>query len=888
MFHAFWSRATQRIAHHLQQCAADPVRSVVLLPFAQLLPLARQQWALTFPDSMLPRFETSTSWARRLRPFVPGPIDLAFDAAIDLLTAQTLLQRAGLAAQAQWLAPRVREAALQLAAVAAAQPPAQRMAWAARMQEALRADNMQAPEYEQKVAALALAWTGHSAYATDILFEQIDAGEPESLIVLQGLQHDPLAARLHALLAAQRPQAACMLEMVGEPGDTPHAAGDDALPPVQLHHASHFEDLAQRAAACVQRAASRQQGPVALVDTDRALTRRIRALLEGQGLALRDETGWKLSTTHAASQVLLLLRACAPQADSDAVLAWLKLAQAQATAVTRPAAPDNGSDVAFIHFSDVDAIEAHLRHQALARWPATAYWRAWQQPAAALALQTEDCRQRLQAPRSLAQWLADVRTVLQATGQWHWLQNDPAGQALMQSLHWQSDTNPLTPHATHWTLADFRNWAAQALEAGHFNPPHPPCEQVPIEPLAQLLARPFTAVVLPGCDEKRLPASPDLPGLWTAAQRTLLGLPGRALVQQAQRSAWQHLLQTPQLDLLLSHHEDNAAVLPSPLLLEWQLAAGSARLRAISPAADPRDWRHVPAQPPARPQPQGQRLPVHRLSASSYDALRVCPYRFFALYQLRLRETPELTGDVEKRDFGTWLHRTLFLFHEGMRARNEQATSLSPDALRQHLDAAAQQARREQHFDAAAFLPYELAWPSLRDGYLHWLTEIHAPEGADFVRGEAQQMLPLNDALGTAYDGPLPPQPVQLAGSIDRMDRYRDSGALLLIDYKTEAADKTRQRVRQPSEDTQLLFYAALLAPEPVRAGYLNVGERGETGLHLHEDAAAHAQDLLHGMAQDLAAIAAGAPLPALGQGRRCDHCAARGLCRRDFWEETA
>ena len=888
MFHAFWSRTTQRIAHHLQQCAADPVRSIVLLPFAQLLPLARQQWALTFPDSMLPRFETSTSWARRLRPFVPGPIDLAFDAAIDLLTAQTLLQRAGLAAQAQWLAPRVREAALQLAAVAAAQPPAQRMAWAARMQEALRADNMQAPEYEQKVAALALAWTGHSAYATDILFEQIDAGEPESLIVLQGLQHDPLAARLHALLAAQRPQAACMLEMVGEPGDTPHAAGDDALPPVQLHHASHFEDLAQRAAACVQRAASRQQGPVALVDTDRALTRRIHALLEGQGLALRDETGWKLSTTHAASQVLLLLRACAPQADSDAVLAWLKLAQAQATAVTRPAAPDNGSDVAFIHFSDVDAIEAHLRHQALARWPATAYWRAWQQPAAALALQTEDCRQRLQAPRSLAQWLADVRTVLQATGQWYWLQNDPAGQALMQSLHWQSDTNPLTPHATHWTLADFRNWAAQALEAGHFNPPHPPCEQVTIVPLAQLLARPFTAVVLPGCDEKRLPASPDLPGLWTAAQRTLLGLPGRALVQQAQRSAWQHLLQTPQLDLLLSHHEDNAAVLPSPLLLEWQLAAGSARLRAISPAADPRDWRHVPAQPPARPQPQGRRLPVHRLSASSYDALRVCPYRFFALYQLRLRETPELTGDVEKRDFGTWLHRTLFLFHEGMRARNEQATSLSPDALRQHLDAAAQQARREQHFDAAAFLPYELAWPSLRDGYLHWLTEIHAPEGADFVRGEAQQMLPLNDALGTAYDGPLPPQPVQLAGSIDRMDRYRDSGALLLIDYKTEAADKTRQRVRQPSEDTQLLFYAALLAPEPVRAGYLNVGERGETGLHLHEDAAAHAQDLLHGMAQDLAAIAAGAPLPALGQGRRCDHCAARGLCRRDFWEETA
>lgn len=78
------------------------------------------------------------------------------------------------------------------------------------------------------------------------------------------------------------------------------------------------------------------------------------------------------------------------------------------------------------------------------------------------------------------------------------------------------------------------------------------------------------------------------------------------------------------------------------------------------------------------------------------------------------------------------------------------------------------------------------------------------------MRGEAQQMLALNDALGAAYDGPLPPHPVQLAGSIDRIDRYRDSGALLLIDYKTEAADNTRQRIRQPGEDaTAVLCRAA-------------------------------------------------------------------------------
>jgi ATP-dependent helicase/nuclease subunit B len=38
-------------------------------------------------------------------------------------------------------------------------------------------------------------------------------------------------------------------------------------------------------------------------------------------------------------------------------------------------------------------------------------------------------------------------------------------------------------------------------------------------------------------------------------------------------------------------------------------------------------------------------------------------------------------------------------------------------------------------------------------------------------------------------------------------------------------------------------------------------------------------------MREDLAAIADGAPLPALGEGTVCDFCAARGLCRKDFWK---
>ena len=43
--------------------------------------------------------------------------------------------------------------------------------------------------------------------------------------------------------------------------------------------------------------------------------------------------------------------------------------------------------------------------------------------------------------------------------------------------------------------------------------------------------------------------------------------------------------------------------------------------------------------------------------------------------------------------------------------------------------------------------------------------------------------------------------------------------------------------------------------------------------------------ELLESIASDMARIAAGVPMPALGEGKACEFCAARGMCRKDFWE---
>ena len=66
----------------------------------------------------------------------------------------------------------------------------------------------------------------------------------------------------------------------------------------------------------------------------------------------------------------------------------------------------------------------------------------------------------------------------------------------------------------------------------------------------------------------------------------------------------------------------------------------------------------------------------------------------------------------------------------------------------------------------------------------------------------------------------------------------------------------------------------------------MNVGERGKTEA-MEQPLVVEARDLLiDGMLEDVRRIGEGAPLAALGEGKVCEFCSARGLCRRDFWND--
>ncbi|MDP2018859.1 PD-(D/E)XK nuclease family protein [Hydrogenophaga sp.] len=855
-----WSSLIETLSRALAERGVDAGSAVVLVPYAQLMDVGRRAWSNHQPDGFAPRFESSRNWAASLQPFMPGATDLSMDMARDSLVAAAFVDRVAPArADAELRAVmvmRLVEAARQLAPLAAAVPPDRRTVWA----QSLRQDLLPGPaslQWEGLVATLALTWASTSAYATDVLWSpQASPGTgAQVLVVLQGFHTDPLAA---ALVAHWGEHALSLSWDMGHAPSTEVAGWT-------LHACDDAEDEAQRAAACVIARVNQGKQPVALVATDRLLTRRISALLHGAGVTVRDETGWKLSTTYAAAQLMSLLRAASPRASMDDVLDLLKQA---------PRWPE----------------EAVLTLEQLAREVGVSQWRAAVRTASlekALPEGLVDILQDLQAPRGLVPWLDAVAQALKAAGLWDALQLDAAGQQALQVLRLEdgaarelsdigeTSVDPVASRsAGRKPLAAFTAWVRDVLEGATFMPRGTGEASVVILPMAQLLGRSFAATVVPGCDEVHLNPSPEPPGSWTAAQRELLGLPSREALAQTAASAWQALLQMPRLDVLWRTQEIGEPVMPSAWVLALQTGA---RFDGL----DPRVPTALVSAPSARPAPSAGDVLPGALSASAYQDLRDCPYRFFAMRQLRLVDAPELEAEPDQRDMGNWLHAVLRAFHE---QRGDARPGAQAD--RAALDQLATETAAVMGLNAgeggAGFLPYEVVWPATRDGYLEWLATFEATAdrpGPRFVQAEA---------VMTSSVGPW-----KLYGKLDRVDAQDSPEGPIpfVIDYKTESRKTTTDRLKEPLEDVQLAFYAALLPDDNLRAAYLSINDRpgstandGATKLVEHTEVLEAREQLRAGLSHDMARVAAGHPMPALGEGRVCEFCKARGLCRKDFW----
>ncbi|MDE2401662.1 MAG: PD-(D/E)XK nuclease family protein [Burkholderiales bacterium] len=964
--HDCWDDWAVEVAAWCVRHDLDARDVVVLLPVGALLPVARQAWARAV-GGWLPRIETVPTLADALVWSSPGPERKDTDAAVSMgagpaptldVVLDRLLVTQALTAQdwgRQW-AQRDRQAFDHAVAqvvdsahlwvrVAQSRPPDTRPLYWDCCRDALGISNPGGATgpggRERLLLAWALGWASSSddgRWPTDALFIHqaaawvgVTAGEAvvpgsESSVMLAVLQH---AARC----------GAPVLWMTAEAGRVLATQVVGTAPALAV--CLDFEEEAQRATAqvlaAVSRARERGADPVALIAIDRSLVRRIRALLEGAGATVSDETGWKLSTTRAGAAVTRLLQASRPDASTDDLLDWLKSGWVQW--------PEYGSP------SELDSAIAVLetwcrRHGLLAAWTlvrpdvevATLQLPMQSESASellpggrqampesarqlwVLARQTVQVLSPLWASRRLplSTLLGHVAEALQRCGAWSVLMQDDAGSATLEALRLQASSPGDAPA---WSALSgilsmdgrgLSRWVAQVLEESSFKMDSAASGDarvdVVVTPMTRAVLRPFSAVVMPGADEGQLGAMNGVPGWVHGPLCEQMGLPTKTTLRDAQWASFVLLMAQPQIACLCRKADGREPLEPSPWFERWSLHTG---LRLTS-LVDDRPELTLLATPVKPPQPrllngdegcagpEGLRLPLpEQITATSYEALRQCPYRFYAQYVLGLRALDELDEGLDRSDFGIWLHGVLQQFHaQRVQGPTQPAKSEDLALWQMSTDLVTTQLGFDRDNRRPYFMPYAATLDALGAHYVDWLHEHErATESGDagwrFAQAERTVQWPLEVSDGIT---------VRLHGQIDRLDR-RGQGAdaaWCVIDYKTGSKDGLKQIVKQALEDTQLAFYAALaqhapasidsLDPTPLifnlEAMYLHLDEKGVTAVE-HPEVLRSAEAVIDGVRHDLLRIVNGAALPALGEGKACEYCDVRGLCRRDHWTVT-
>ncbi|MBU9578919.1 PD-(D/E)XK nuclease family protein [Ralstonia mannitolilytica] len=668
------------------------------------------------------------------------------------------------------------------------------------------------------------------------------------------------------------------------PGHHEDDDADDALgaPAVHIAGAARFEDEAAFAAHTLVAWLNAGRRSLALVAQDRIVARRVRALLARVNVPVRDETGWKLSTTRAAAALMRWIDVVQGDGDTAALLDFVK-----SPFCLRDTQAGTGTP------AWVAELERRVR-----RHNVTGGWGRLRRLVADREAQDADAASGAAQPSRLADrlgLLADEAALWRRAGNatldaWvtllagtldrlHMrigLQNDDAGRQLLDwvdrlrmSVHGSADAG------ARFSLAEWRSLLSMLLESAVFSEPAPPADRrVVILPLNGARMRRFDGVVVVGCDDAQLPSAQPEWLFFSNDVRRELGLPDRAqrFAQQA-RDLAEVLLNQEEVVLTWQRHGSRGE--PNRLsgwLERLQRRLAVAGVRIETPVVLPN--LQTSSRPTDMPAPAAPALVPSTLSAAAYNSLRRCPYQFFVGRMLRLGELEEVSDELEKRDIGEILHAILHRFHQQLRE-----TPKHDPVERQAL----LQALTDAHFgpllaEDGNALRFYRRWQAVMPSYLAW----QAAREADGWRFEAGE---IDAETSTTLPGE---RVLRLRGRIDRVDVHDEHG-IAVLDYKTQSPMALTRRAKAPFEDCQLPFYG-VLEPRAGAGGWVSLdGEaRGDQRDVALPDFTQIVDWLIEQMQKDMAALAAGAPLPAFGDESACRYCAARGLCRKGYWTDGA
>lgn len=615
---------------------------------------------------------------------------------------------------------------------------------------------------------------------------------------------------------------------------------------------------------------------IAVVAFDRVTARRARALLERAGVLVRDESGWPMATTSAAT----------------VVNRWLDVASGDAW-------HRDLLDLMKSPFSFYDWPRDQRQHTV---WRLEQYIREANVTAGIgnyieLAEQHNDAevRQLLvrvhrgmhalgRARRPISQWLQALLDSLAEMGVVSGWAADSAGSQVSDLIEGLIDD--LGRDTLAVPFAEWRRWLARQLEAASY------IERAVDSPvvfthLAATALRTFDAVLILGCDARHLSGADDAPMFFNQSVRAQLGLPTRqqdaedteALLRQLIAATpsvlltWQkiagseHNLLAPPVERLLALHHgayggDGA---DGESLDADALAArvAATELRSTPALAAPPVSLTMPPAPSA-----ARSLLPDTISASAYNSLLACPYQYHARYLLHLAKLDDVQELIEKSDYGQRVHDVLQTFH----ASHARIGDLPRDAATAELERLSDDAFARdiaRNYLARGWL---LRWKGLIPDYLEWQREREA-DGWRWHAGEASKHLLITTPHGRTF---------KMVGRIDRVDI--NAGAVAVIDYKTGSAQSLKDKLKSPGEDVQLPVYAMLWGGPVAAALFLSIEREGVKPVPIEEELAALAESARERLGALYDAMSTGQPMPAQGASKVCDYCDMHGLCRRAHW----
>jgi ATP-dependent helicase/nuclease subunit B len=633
----------------------------------------------------------------------------------------------------------------------------------------------------------------------------------------------------------------------------------------------------EAAAVADQVLAWRREGveSIGLVALDRLTARRARALLERAQISVRDETGWRLSTTSAAAAVMRWYDLVADDLYWRDLLDWLK---SNFTLSGR-------SDKAGV----IQTFERAIRREGAVQGA-----RGLQLALAELGRVTPPellagarevldvlVAQRRAAHRAEQELAAHARALagaLDALGMRAALAADAVGMEVLREIELiEHELSGVTGRAR---LDEFRALLAARFEEASYVDREID-STVAMVSLSAAALRPFQRALLIGADAQHLPSAADELLFFTSDVRAELGLATSDDAARAQSSCLAALLAgTPEVVATWRRRRGDEPNALSSLLerLRFVVSRSAGVDLVHSPA---RDALEVEATVIERPAPSAAALVPARISASHVQSLVDCPYQFYARSLLQLDPFDDVTEAPGKREFGAALHEVLRQFHAEWGAVDFHA--IQGDRLRNNLAAHARAVFGRDEVRMPGLLAFERRFLGVIDDYVDWLQQ-HSADGWRWALAEQAASFRLALRDGRA---------VQLTGRLDRVDR-RPDGASLILDYKARAAADLAKKLRTAGEDVQLPFYGLLLREATsARVDALYVAfERGR----MLKSAVRTVRppqpfdELVDGvgarLAHDLQRIADGASLPAMGGPTTCAYCEMRGLCRRDYWEQ--